>query len=164
MFFGASRGLTSTRMCSAQHTRAFFVALGLPGLHDAMQKSVGDTGISPEDDERPSHTASTVAMDRYFVRWIRAALRVHSAPVAAPTTPSPRLPPLRVLVLHGWGQNGPTGELVLAEFVNLLATRGIQLTLATAPHQLPLTTTVDIEGFPVEVDAFPPGWLLAVSC
>ena len=166
MFFGASRDLTSTRVCRAQHTRAFFAALGLPHLHSLMQKDVGDMQTNPKDEanaERPTRNVSTIAMDRYFVRWIKAALRVRSTPVAPPATPSPTYSPLRVLVLHGWGQNGPTGEVLLADFAEMLATRGVHLTFATAPHRLPLTITVNIEGFPVEVDAFPPGWLLEVS-
>ena len=76
--------------------------------------------------------------------------------------PAP-LPPRKVLVLHGWGQSG-------AEMAKLLGCRNpqklkksslarklkttfnIDLVCADAPHALPATATINIDGVDVVVD------------
>ena len=75
-------------------------------------------------------------------------------------------PKLKVLVLHGWGQNGALGQEALAPLADtLLQESGALLVFATAPHVLPAKATVLIGGQPHFVDNFasgrrPHGWFL----
>ena len=60
-------------------------------------------------------------------------------------------PPIRVLMLHGYTQNAEGFEAMGKAFRRKLGPR-FEYVYATAPHTVPRTSTVDIEGFPVEIE------------
>ena len=60
-------------------------------------------------------------------------------------------PPIRVLMLHGYTQNAEGFEAMGKAFRRKLGPR-FEYVYATAPHTVPRTSTIDIEGFPVEIE------------
>ena len=121
------------------------------------------------DPRSDAATADRFDVARFFDRATDGAAASEPPPLPTPTPPpkqkkrkDPKPPPppkkaLKVLVLHGWGQDGELGRKVLRRLTEKLRKQNVHLSFATAPHKLPLTSEVEVEGGQkVAVSNFPP--------
>lgn len=63
---------------------------------------------------------------------------------------------IKIVVLHGWGQDSLLGIKTMKRIRDRLGKQGIRLIFVTSPHSLPMTSNIEIEGKMIEINNFSP--------
>lgn len=124
-----------------------------PKTSDERPGAGGRAGAAAEEEQTSSGNNTEGKSSK--TRKGQPAFGSGSASAAQEITEAARL---KILVLHGWGQDGAILEKSFKRAVKKLTDAGLaNFYFLTAPHALPLTSIVELDGLAVEVDNFPPG-------